>query len=78
VLEGHTPFVVLSDLKAETIRQLVHAFPSWVEHSHGELTDLAIKREWEALCALHPGRRVHVWSLDHRLRACDRPPQLDV
>lgn len=38
------------------------------------LVDLAIIKEWERNCALHPMSRVRIWSLDSDLAAYDRRP----
>ena len=39
------------------------------------LADFSIKKEWDATCVLHPGRRVRIWSLDKHLRGYDTGPR---
>jgi len=50
-------------------------FPTFARAGVG-LGDLSIIQEFHRTCALHPGRRVYVWSLDGDLQGYDREPGL--
>lgn len=51
------------------------AFPDVAMQGLG-MGDLAIKKEWETLCAKYRMSRVRVWTLDHDLAGLDRAARL--
>lgn len=46
----------------------------WKQREGVSLADLAIIKEWERTCTLHPLSRVRIWSLDSDLAGYDRRP----
>lgn len=71
VVDGTSPFVATSFVDASELKRWLDEFPDWANRGSG-LGDLSIMKEWERQCALHPQRRVYVWSKDAHLQALDR------
>ncbi|HBQ11999.1 MAG TPA: hypothetical protein DEF51_12910 [Myxococcales bacterium] len=70
-VEGTSPFAATSFVNANELKSWLDEFPDWANRGSG-LGDLSIVKEWERQCALHPQRRVYVWSKDAHLQALDR------
>lgn len=49
------------------------AFPDFAIQGAGYgMSALSIVQAWKMACGLIPGRRIRIWSLNHRLQGCDR------
>jgi len=80
-IDGEAPFIATPFFDPAEVRKWLAAFPDWTKVSDPRgrgsgLGDLTIVKVWEQQCALNPGHRVYIWSLDQRLVAYDRAPDL--
>lgn len=80
-IDGDAPFSPTRFFDSVELRKWLAEFPDWtkVTDARGKgsgLGDLTIQKEWERQCALNRSRRVYIWSLDARLAAYDREPNL--
>lgn len=71
-IEGETPFIPTRFFQSRELLDWLGEFPDSAMRGIG-LADLSIIREFEHQCALHPHRRVFIWSLDRHLSSYDRP-----
>ena len=71
-INGETPFTPTRFFEPEAILEWLADFPESAMRGIG-LADLSIVKEFERQCALHPHRRVLIWSLDRHLSSYDRP-----
>ena len=71
-IDGHAPWTPTPFFEQDELRQWLGEFPDSAMAGVG-LADLAIRKEFDRQCRLHPWRRVFIWSLDGHLAAYDRP-----
>ena len=72
-LEGRAPWALLPLPNAHQLTDWLDSFPDSAMRRAG-MVDLSIVKAWERTCALQPGHRVSIWSLDQHLTGYDRIP----
>lgn len=70
-IDGSAPWTPTRFWEPEQLRTWLGEFPDRAMTGVG-MGDLSIIKEWEAMCQLHRGRRVRIWSLDGDLQGFDR------
>lgn len=71
-LADEAPWKPINFPSNQEVLSWLDAFPDAATQGIG-MGDLAIKKEWEALCQRHRLSRVWVWTLDDDLAGLDRP-----
>lgn len=71
-VEGRTPFTPTPFFEPQAVLDWLEGFPDHAMRGIG-FADLSIIKEFERHCALHPTRRVFIWSLDRHLSSYERP-----
>ncbi|QSQ21118.1 hypothetical protein JY651_38905 [Pyxidicoccus parkwayensis] len=74
-LDGQSPFTPTRFLTRDSLAKWLDEFPKWTLQGSG-FGDLSIVKDYEHQCALSPGHRVYIWSLDEHLASYDRPPEM--
>lgn len=72
-INGETPFTTTPFFESESMQTWLDDFPDWAGRGSG-LGDLTILKEFHRQCALHPSRRIYIWSLDGHLSSYHREP----
>lgn len=70
-LADEAPWKPINFPSNQVVLGWLDAFPEATMQGLG-MGDLAIKKEWETLCAKYPMSRVRVWTLDDDLAGLDR------
>lgn len=74
-ISGKSPFTPTPPILPEELLDWLDDFADSAMR-HVGMADLSMIKEYEKQCALHPRRRVFIWSLDSHLRRYDRPATL--
>lgn len=73
---GKRPWTITPTPDLHKIRDWLHEFPQNAMQERG-FGDLAIIKIWQEQCQLNQGRRVYIWSYDHKdLSGYDRPAKV--